>query len=318
MQFYKQRDFGEFINDTFKFFKLYGKNYFKNFLLINGVLLLLLLILVVVGYGEFWKQLFSSNINGENFFFDDYFQENQIVLAIVTIAAALLLVAISVMMYTFPVLYLKRLSENNQLIITTDEIIGDIKARIGRLVIFFLGLVFIVLPLLMFVFSVSMMLAVIMIGFLLLLLVTPAALNVVNFLLFDFLHTKKGFFESLSYAIRAQFSYRRASTKSPFWKYWGSTAVIYLIFQILTGLFTFIPIFILGISSATILQSGNLEDSTALLTIMFLVYGFSIIFSFIFINVIMVNGGLQYYDSRTDLHRAVDLSEIDSIGTDAI
>lgn len=36
MQFYKKRDFGALISDTFTFFKENGKNYFKNYILLNG------------------------------------------------------------------------------------------------------------------------------------------------------------------------------------------------------------------------------------------------------------------------------------------
>ena len=50
----------------------------------------------------------------------------------------------------------------------------------------------------------------------------------------------------------------------------------------------------------------------------FLLYGVSLLFSFLMINVIFVMSGLQYYDSRTDLHRNLDLSEIDTIGTHEI
>ena len=35
-EFYKRRDFGGLISDSFAFFKIYGKNYFKNYFLING------------------------------------------------------------------------------------------------------------------------------------------------------------------------------------------------------------------------------------------------------------------------------------------
>jgi hypothetical protein len=43
-------------------------------------------------------------------------------------------------------------------------------------------------------------------------------------------------------------------------------------------------------------------------------YGISILVTFVLYNVMYVNAGLQYYDSRTDLHRNLDLNEIDTIG----
>lgn len=313
MQFYKKRDFGEFISDSLLFFKLYGKNYFRNFLIINGGLLLALLVLVVVGYGEIWTQFFSEVLDGGNFYFSDYFRENELMLGLVTLMVGVILLLLSLLMYAFPVLYLKRLSETNNANITTNEMIDDIKSKTGRLLIFLLGLIFIILPLVAIIFSVSAMLTIVLIGFGLLIFLGPATINVVNFLLFDYLNTDKGFFESFSYASRAQFSYKQGSSASPFWKYWGSTAIIYLIIQIVMGAFTFIPMFFYGLSASTF-NSPTVDDGKTMVIMLFVIYGISILFSFIVTNVIMVNAGLQYYDSRTDLHRAVDLSEIDTIG----
>ena len=146
-------------------------------------------------------------------------------------------------------------------------------------------------------------------------------MNVVNFLLFDYFHTKKGFFESLSYAFRAQFSYPDGKEKSPFWKYWGSMMVTYMIINIVVSIFTMIPLFIIMIKIFTVLDENSSSAASqnpfegGLGILFFVIYGFSLLASFILMNVIYVNSGLMYYDSRTDLHRKVDLTEIDSIGT---
>lgn len=79
-------------------------------------------------------------------------------------------------------------------------------------------------------------------------------------------------------------------------------------------------VFIFG-GMMTVPKSGELQQNPfegPMGIFIFILYGVSLLFSFLMMNVIFVNSGLQYYDSRTDLHRNVDLSEIDTIGTNEI
>lgn len=320
MQFYKKRDFGAFISDTFLFFKENGRNYFKNYLLINGLLLILLVFIFVFGYRELFSQMLGSNTGGQNYYFEAYFQQNSTMLILFSSIVFILFLAVTMVSYSYPILYMKRLSETGNKNIKADEILSDLKNNTGRFVKFFFGLVFIIAPLAMIIFGISFMLIVLLIGFFLLILLGPAMMNVINFVMFDYFHTKEGFFESLSYAVRAQFSYKHGREKSPFWKYWGSTAVIYLMIQMISGVFTFIPLLLVMGGMYTVPQNG-VDDNPFQGTIgvlFFIIYGISILVSFIMINVVFINAGLQYYDSRTDLHRNVDLSEIDTIGTHEI
>lgn len=320
MEFYKKRDFGSLISDTFQFFKENGKNYFKNYFLINGLLLILLLVIVIFGYREIFSQIFGSNIEGQSYYFEQYFQENTAVLVVVSIFIFLLFLAVSVINYSFPVFYLKRLSENGNKNIKADEILGDMKKNGKRMFLLFLGLFFIVTPLALFIIGVSYLLVFILIGLVILLFVFPSILNVVNFILYDYLHTNKGFFESFSYAIRSQFSYKHQREKSPFWKYWGSTIIMYIIIQVITSIFTIIPMFIMMFSAFTVVPGkGSAENPFENLGLMFfVVYGVAILVSLILSNIIYVNAGLLYYDSRTDLHRDKNFQEIDTIGEHAI
>lgn len=320
MEFYKKRDFGELISDTFAFFKQHGKNYFKNYLLINGLLLILLVVIFVFGYRKIISQIFSSNLEGQNYYFEQYFQENQVMLIVVSIAIFLLFMLTMVINYSYPVLYMKRMSETQVKNIKSDEIIADLKKNSTRLLILFLGMFFIITPIAFIIFGISYLLVFLIIGFFLLLLIMPAMLNVINFLLFDYLHTKKGFFESLSYALRAQFSYPNQNSGSPFWKYWGATLVNYFIMQIISSIFTMIPFVILMVTIYTVPQNAeNFENNPfegGLGIAFFVIYAFAILFSLVLSNFIYVSSGLMYYDSRTDLHRQMDFKEIDTIGLD--
>ena len=318
MQFYKKRDFGALVSDTFTFFKENGKNYFKNYLLLNGLLLILMVAIFVFGYREIFSQIFKGNTQGQNYYFETYFQENQAMLILVGVIVFILFLATMIVNYSYPVFYLKRLSETGNKNIKADEILSDIKGSLGRFFIYFLGLTFVVMPLALVVFGISYILIFIIIGFFLLLLVMPALVNVINFLLFDYFHTKRGFFESLSYALRAQFSYRQGNQPSPFWKYWGSTAVVYLIIQVISTVFTLVPMIIMMVTIFSVQDKAGETSQNPFVGTMgilfFVFYGVAILVSFILMNIIYVNAGLMYYDSRTDLHQKENISEIETIG----
>ena len=317
MEFYKKRDFGSIISDTFQFFKENGKNYLKNYFLLNGLLLILLMVIAGLGYREIFSQVFGSNTEGSGHFMEQYFQNNTEILILVGVIVFFLILMISVLNYSYPVFYLKRLSETGNKNIKADEILGDMKSNWKRLAVLFLGLFFIVSPLALIVLGISYLLIFVLIGLVILLFVGPTIFNIVNFLLYDFLHTKKGFFESLSYAMRSQFSYSHQREKTPYWKYWGSTLIMYIILQVITSVFTMIPMIMLVTSSMTVQNSGD-EMSESFGIIILVIYSIALLVSLVLSNIIYINAGLMYYDSRTDLHRDQNMIEIDSIGENEV
>jgi hypothetical protein len=135
--------------------------------------------------------------------------------------------------------------------------------------------------------------------------------------MFDYFNTDRGFFESLSYAIRSQFSYPNGREKSPYWKYWGATIVVTIILYAITSIFTLVPMmFMYGSALTTIPDGGSGQNALAGAAgiILFIFYGISMLISFFMTNLLFVNSGLMYYDSRTDLHQKVELAEIETIG----
>ncbi|MGK6342063.1 DUF4013 domain-containing protein [Chryseobacterium sp. DT-3] len=316
MQFYKKREFGAFISDSFNFFKLYGKNYFKNYILINGLLLILMVAVVIFGFREIFGQLVGSNINGESYYFERYFSENAGMLIVAGILVFILFVLLGIVNYLYPVFYLKRITEGAQKI-KTDEILGDFKRNAGRIAKICIGMLFIVLPIIMILLGLSYILMLIIIGFFLMLLVYPTAFNVSAFLMYDYFNTKRGFIESLSYSIRSQFSYPNGNEKSPYWKYWGASIIMFVIMYMITSVFTFIPLFFIYGSLLTSAPNGSLEENPFTGTagiIFFIFYGFSMLASLLLSNLMYINAGLMYYDSRTDLHQKAELEEIETIG----
>ncbi|WP_419868926.1 DUF4013 domain-containing protein [Chryseobacterium sp. CT-SW4] len=316
MQFYKKRDFGSFISDSFSFFKFYGKDYFKTYTLLNGLLLILMVVVIVFGYREFFLQLFGSNMGGESYYFEQYFQENTGMLILVTLLFFLLLSALSLVAYLYPVFYMKRLA-GGQTQIKTDDIVGDLKKNAKKILIYYLGIMFVVMPLSVIVILICYGLILILIGILLLLFVFPCLFNFITFLTYDYFNSDRGFFESIGYALRAQFSYHTGRENSPFWKYWGATIINFFIYNIISSIFTMVPVIMFYGALFTMPTNASFEENPFTGTfgiVLFVIYGISLIFSYYMMNLLYINAGLMYYDSRTDLHQKMEMEEIETIG----
>ncbi|WP_089856167.1 DUF4013 domain-containing protein [Chryseobacterium taeanense] len=316
MQFYKKRDFGTFITDSFAFFKLYGKNYFKNFLLLNGLLLILMVVVIVFGYKEFFGAIFGSNISGQSYYFEQLFNDNLGVFIVSGILLFILSTALITINLLFPVFYMKRIAEGNTHI-KTDDILGDFRVNGKKVAATYFGLTFLVLPVATIIFGISYILIFIIIGLVLILFVGPNLFNIVSFLCYDYFNGKRSFFESLSYAVRSQFSYANRREKSPYWKYWGATLIMFILFYIVSIFFSSIPMIMFFIKLSTTAPDAQFERNPFVGSfgiLFFLIYGISSVISTLLMNVLYINSGLMYYDSRTDLHQKVELAEIDTIG----
>ena len=316
MQFYKKRDFGAFISDSFAFFKQYGKNYFKNYILLNGLLMIVMVVIFIFGYRELFMQIFGSNMSGESYYFESYFENNMGMFIGVGIVTFLLFMALMIVNYLFPVFYMKRLADG-QTAIKTDDILADFKQNSGKIAKLLLGLIFIVMPLATIIVGISYALIFVVIGFFILLLVFPVVINIINFLMFDYFNSSRGFFESLSYSIRSQFSYANNREGSPYWKYWGATLVLLIILYVITTIFTMIPMILFMMNLFTTAPDGNFEQNPftgGFGVLIFVLYGVSTLVSFFLSNLLYVNSGLMYYDSRRDFHQKVELEEIETIG----
>ena len=154
-----------------------------------------------------------------------------------------------------------------------------------------------------------------LIGFFMLLLAAPVVYNIINFTLFDYYHSGRNFFQSLSYSFNAQFNYQGITEKSPFWKYWGSSIIILFIIQSVIGVITMIPYILFMVAMYSSAEAANSDgfSSTNMMWIA-IAYALSFLLMFVLNNVMYVCCGLMYYDSRTDLQRNEDFSEIDQIG----
>lgn len=316
MQLYKKRDFGTFITDSFAFFKQYGKNYFKNFILLNGLLLILMVIVITFGFREFFGALMGSNISGQSYYLEQYLTDNLGMFVGLGIFLFILSTALMTINLLFPVFYMKRIAEGRT-VIKTDDLLTDFKSNIRKVFILYAGLTLLVMPGATVLFGITYILVFLIIGIALMLFLLPNLFNTVTFLCYDYFNGKRGFFESLSYAIRSQFSYPNGRESSPYWKYWGSTLIMGLLFYVVSSIFTAVPMIIYIVKLSTTAPDGNFEQNPMAGNfgmVFFVIYGISLLVSTLLMNVLYINSGLMYYDSRTDLHQKVELAEIETIG----
>ncbi len=316
MQFYKKRDFGTYITDSFNFFKLYGKNYFKNFILLNGLLLILMLVIIVFGYKEFLGVFFGSNMAGQSYYFEQFLNDNMGTLVVWGVLLFVLSTALMTINFLFPVFYMKRFAEGNANI-KADDILSDFKTNGKKVAAAYFGLTFLIMPVATVIFGMSYILIFVIIGLVLMLFVAPTLLNVILFFCFDYFNSKRGFFESISYAVRSQFSYTNGREKSPYWKYWGATIIMVILFYIVSLFFSSVPMILFFMKLSTTAPDAQFESDPfkgSFGILFFVIYGISSIISTLLMNVLYINSGLMYYDSRTDLHQKMELAEIDTIG----
>uniref|UniRef100_A0AAU6WSJ2 Uncharacterized protein n=1 Tax=Chryseobacterium endophyticum TaxID=1854762 RepID=A0AAU6WSJ2_9FLAO len=86
----------------------------------------------------------------------------------------------------------------------------------------------------------------------------------------------------------------------------------------MSSIFTAVPMIMYIAKLSTTAPDGNFEQNPlggSFGILFFFIYGVSSLVSTLLMNVLYVNSGLMYYDSRTDLHQKMELAEIETIGS---
>ncbi len=304
---YKKRDFSACISDTISFFKTFGSSYFKNYITINGGFLIVLIAIMYFVSKVYFKLLFSNSGNLQQSFIFDYFNENKTLLLGIFVLLISAIIAITIITVSYPIVYLKLLTQNNNDNFSTSDIIEIIKQNAVRLLLFFLGLGFIVMPLLLIPFFILGLLCVIIIGFPLLLIFLVAVLSWIHLSLFDFVTEQTSFFTALKNGYKL--------LKQRFWNNIGVTLVVFLIFYVIQISITTIPYF-LGLSSSLLTSNpAQIMNSETGYVISF-IYIVSTVLSALFGNVFIINQGIIYYSLKDETGNHSMENEINQIGLD--
>ena len=313
-ELYKKRDLSANFSDTTAFFKTFGKHYFKNYLVINGMFLMILVVLIYFISKVYMELLFSgiSNVQNNPNYLMAYFNNN-ISLIIGSFAITFLLIVIlSMLNISFPVIYLKLFEKNNSDNFETLEIINGLKANIGKMIVFFLGSIFIILPLAIIVFGLLILLCFILIGIPLLFIVGSAFISWITLSYYEYIQKDVGYFRALVNGFTL--------VKQQFWTTVGTTFLMLMLVQIIQGFITMIPYVISMIwmftSSSTPGWNSQTDTFSTMGILLAVIMVFSVLLSYIFNNFILVNQGLIYYSLQEEKENNSTKSQIDLIGTD--
>lgn len=308
---YKNRSFSESISDPIAFFKKFGKHYFKNYFTVSGMFLLVMLVLLVF-FSKAFTELTETSVSYNNqSSVASYFSNNSFYFGIAITIMALLGIILALINTSYPTLYIK-LFEEKQLNFGTKEIVATFKQNFKKILLFFIGSIFIILPIAAIVLIINIALVFIIIGIPLFLFTIPALLVWISLSFNDYLLRDSGFFESLSNGY--------AMLKINFFPTVGATLIMLFILQTIQSIFTIIP-YLIGIAS--LFASGNEmnpenagETAGTAALIMSVIFIISIFIGYILYHFVYVQQVLIYYSKIESTEQTSSLTEIDLIGTD--
>lgn len=312
-QLYKVRNFNAIINDTFTFFKVAGKNYFRNYFIINGPLLLILIVLGFVFFKIFFENIFSGVIStGSTAVADNLFSDNFGLMVTLGILTGVLGLIAAIINYSYPVIYLMLMEKNEKP--DTREIINALKKRIGKAIIFGLLSLVTFLPLLALICIVSFFLAIIIIGFPVAVILIAAFTCWMYQSFYEYISTDNSFFGSMEAG--------HTSVTRSFWATSGSTAIFYIILYIIQMILGFAGMIInmlFGLVSAgPDLENADPNNIMAAMSVtMIIAFVIQTIASFVMGNFIFINQGMIYYSSKEQEDNKTLYNDIDLIGREA-
>lgn len=309
---FKKRRFNDYLNDTFDFFKKDGKHFFRNYFVVNGIPLVLLAVSIYFISKIYFEVIFSGLSNGGNAgynYAENFFTENLQMIFLGGTFFVILTLLLTLLNFAFPIIYLNIYEEKNGADFATKDILMGLKAKAGRIFLFFLLSLFVVTPILIIVFALLIALCFIIIGIPLLLIAIPTLFSLMNLTLYNYLNSEDGFFSSINKA----FSY----IFKQYWPTIGSTIIIYMIIQITLSILSMIP-YVIGMvvmftsDTARNSQGEVLSGIGILMTIVFV---FTTILNYVFNNLLMINQGMIYYSRREHIENKSSFYEIESIGS---
>lgn len=308
---FKRRNFGDYVSDTFVFFKENGKHYLKNYFTISGPMLLILVAasyFLFQVYFDFFLKIDPNSNNSE--YLEGYLANNMPMVVLVALGLLLFMILIGMLSYAIPVIYFDLYQKNNGKSFGTREILSQFKANFGKILVFFLVTIFLITPLLMVVFTLLFLLCFIIVGIPLMLFAIPTAFCWVTLSFYEYLNTDKGVFQSYSNGFK--------HLTKQYFPIVGSCMVIYIIIQVAMTIFTMIPYMFGLISFFTTTEDGinNNNAVSGLTLIMTVVMVFSLLMSYILNNLLLVNQGVVFYSRQEfDENKSADFS-IDLIGSE--
>lgn len=310
-ELFKKRQLGDYIVDSFSFFKAFGKHFFKIFFVINAGMLL------VAGALMYWFLKINFNVLSNDTLQKtnpnqvlDYFGNSPVII-VFTIIAVIIIVLISLFNSAYPILYLKLIAEKNSNNFTSTEILATFRQNIWKILKFTIGLVFIIFPVLFIAIIALFFLCFILVGIPLIIVAIPTLFTWINLSFYTYLSEEKSFFQSLNHA--------HLLLKEDFWTTIGASFIVMIMMQMvqasITMFFYFVGIFaflFFAIANPDF-EKSSFQVSPIIIILITLVFLIILVLSNIFNNILVINQGIIYYSLGSE--DRIANTEIESIGS---
>lgn len=307
-QLFKNRDFGDYISDTFGFFRQTGKHFMKIYFTINGIPLMIMMVLSYFLFQVYFDFL-KTSMSGQDFSgLENSMTENFPFFIVLAILLFLFLIFMSMLNYTVPVIYLDLFDKKKGNNFSVGDVVSALKSNFGKMLIFFIASLFVIIPILIIVFTLLILLCFIIIGIPLLLFAIPSFFSWIALSYYEYINFDKGYFEALSDGF--------SKMKSQYFSIVGSLMLMYIIIQITMTVFTMIPYFIGMVSMFTSLEQnpGSTEGLATFGIMMAIIMVITILMSYILNNLMLINQGLAHYSRRENDENISSQDSIDLIG----
>lgn len=311
MQLLKSRNFGDYISDTFTFFKETGVHYLTNYFIINiGFFLLFLLGLIgFLGYffGDAILMESTNQLDSEQFF-----KENIGMILLGMGVLMIIAILFNIISNSFTPVYFELYNEKKGNNFTTKMIFDGIKSKFFKGIKYMIGMLILSIPL-MVVLAIAVMITICtIVG----VLIPIAAFTLlVTFTLYEYYFKKENrFFKSFGYAWEL--------LTSKFWHAVGAVAVITIIVAIVQQIISFIVEAAFGVqlSNNNIIVEQNPTTvfdvfTPELIALMSGAIVFSVIISFILNTVSYISYGIIFYSLKEEKEKlSGEDNEVDFIG----
>ena len=299
-QLYQKRNFNAYINDSILFFKLFGKNYFKNYITINGAILLVLCALFYFSF----KDLFSNMMNPEtanNWLLND---NNLFLVIILFLLFFIVSIASSILSIGQPIVYVKMFEKTGRNDFTSSEILQEILKIAGKIIVFGLISIFILFPAMVIFMLLGIGLSILIVGIPLLIIGLPALMVFSIQAMIVYIYEDAGYFEALGKAWKILFS--------NFWHIVGSSIIVYIFVSIIQSAISMVPYFMM---MATFISSGSDLNAFEFPPSMVFLYVLGIVVTYLLLNIFYIQQILIYYSAIEDTEHFQAISEIDNIGS---
>jgi len=307
-QLFKNRDFGDYISDTFGFFRQTGKHFMKIYFTINGIPLMIMLVLSYFLFKVYFDILKTGMSGQDSSGFENSMSDSFPFIVVLAIFFFLFLIFMSMLNYTVPVIYLDLYDKKKGNNFSVGDVVSALKSNFGKMLIFFIASLFVITPILIIVFVLLFLLVFIIIGIPLLLFAIPTAFSWIALSYYEYINFDKGYFEALSDGF--------SKMKSQYFPIVGSLMLIYIIIQVTMTVFTMIPYAIGMISMFTSLEQnpGSTDGLATFGIMMSIVMVITILMSYILNNLMLINQGLAHYSRRENDENIMAQDSIDLIG----